>query len=72
MVMLSDSGENVAPDFSMQALEVLVRIIDDMTAEERDSLRAVAVRKAASERIPERRDFFAEFPEAFGLLEEEE
>jgi hypothetical protein len=70
MVMLSDSGENIDPDFSTQALQVLVRLIDDMGDEERNALREIAIRKAASETVPERKEFFTEFPDAFGLVED--
>lgn len=64
-----EAGVNLDADVAEKALEWLVGEIQAMSSAERELLQRVAARKAAAETVPERKRFFADFPDAYRLFD---
>lgn len=65
-----EAGVNLDADVAEKALEWLVAQIQAMSLEEREVLRRAAARKAESETVPERKQFFADFVGAYRLFDD--
>lgn len=66
-----EAGNNLDADVAEKALEWLVAEIQTMSSDERELLQRVAARKAATETVPERKRFFADFADAYRLFDDD-
>jgi hypothetical protein len=63
--------DDLDPDVATDITEPVAAMLQDMTADDRRRLAELSAHSAEAETNPERRELIEQFPEAYGLIEEE-
>ncbi|MER5883408.1 hypothetical protein ABT160_06230 [Streptomyces sp. NPDC001941] len=65
-------GEEGEEDDAVKALEGVAHVVGGLTAEQRDEFLDVLEDMAREESDPERKEFLEDFPEDYGVVDEED
>lgn len=65
-------ADTVDPDFASASFGDVVVILDGLPRDEREKIVGIVRGLAEDERVPERRQALLEFPENFGLLDDDD
>ena len=66
------SDDTLDPDVAVKELESITFLLNHLRPEEKQELVAFVQREAESARLPDYREFLLAFPEATGLLEQDD